>query len=67
MTVFALFFFRCACFGNATEQRRIAEVHSGDTVLSFDPSADNGRGGLVPKRVTRTFTNITEEAAAAMG
>jgi len=36
-------------------------VQPGDIVLSFDPAAENGRGGLSPKRVVRTFTNITEE------
>ncbi|SDU13676.1 hypothetical protein SAMN05428979_1846 [Stappia sp. ES.058] len=33
----------------------------GDLVLSFDPGTFKGRGGLVPKRVTRIFANITEE------
>ncbi|WP_425089659.1 hypothetical protein [Stappia sp.] len=39
----------------------ITDLLPGDIVLSFDPAAFNGRGGLVPKRVTRIFTNITEE------
>ncbi|SDG20179.1 intein N-terminal splicing region, partial [Rhodobacter capsulatus] len=33
----------------------------GDLVLAFDPSADLGRGALVPKRVVRLFQNETEE------
>lgn len=33
----------------------------GDLVLSFDPSADFGRGALVPKRLVRLFHNETEE------
>ncbi|MFT3690216.1 Hint domain-containing protein [Paenirhodobacter sp.] len=41
-----------------------AEINSllpGDLVLAFDPSADLGRGALVPKRVVRLFQNETEE------
>lgn len=33
----------------------------GVLVLAFDPSADLGRGALVPKRVVRLFYNETEE------
>lgn len=33
----------------------------GDSVLAFDPSADLGRGAMVPKRVVRLFHNETEE------
>lgn len=32
--------------------RGIFTVHVGDKVLAFDPSADGGRGALVPRRVT---------------
>ncbi|WP_417667259.1 hypothetical protein [Roseibium sp.] len=56
------------CFSAATLVRvpegvcsPISEIRPGDLVLSFDPLADNGRGALVPKKVVRTFTNITEE------
>ncbi|SER81938.1 intein C-terminal splicing region, partial [Pseudovibrio axinellae] len=42
-------------------QKRISEINEGDTVLAFDPRADSGRTTLVPKIVSRTFTNITEE------
>lgn len=33
----------------------------GESVLAFDPSADLGRGAMVPKRVVRLFHNETEE------
>jgi hypothetical protein len=39
----------------------IAALRSGDSVLSFDPLANSGRGALVPSRVVRLFENITEE------
>ncbi|EFO32557.1 putative large exoprotein involved in heme utilization or adhesion [Roseibium sp. TrichSKD4] len=39
----------------------ISSIVPADIVLSFDPFANDGRGALVPKRVVRTFTNITEE------
>jgi hypothetical protein len=39
----------------------IEALHPGDLVLAFDPSADLGRGALVPKRVVRLFHNETEE------
>ncbi|MEJ8476858.1 DUF4214 domain-containing protein [Roseibium algae] len=56
---------RCFC-GNTIVQllgasAEVSSILPGDTVLSFDPSADHGRGALVPKKVVRTFTNITEE------
>ena len=41
--------------------RAISSIIPGEAVHSFDPSADCGRGELVPKKVVRTFTNITEE------
>jgi hypothetical protein len=40
--------------------RPIDSLRPGDTVLSFDPAAFNGRGGLVEKRVTRLFGNVTD-------
>ncbi|MCA1242068.1 hypothetical protein LC092_06440 [Stappia stellulata] len=42
-------------------EKNIKFVLPNDIIFSFDPSDNNGRGGLVPRRVTRTFTNITEE------
>jgi hypothetical protein len=39
----------------------IAEIRVGDVVMSFDPTADGGRGALVPKRVKRLFRNTTTE------
>lgn len=39
----------------------ISEIRVGDFVLSFSPSADFGRGALVPRRVTRLFGNVTTE------
>ncbi|MDR0807570.1 MAG: hypothetical protein LBE86_00295, partial [Gemmobacter sp.] len=41
--------------------RRIETVLPGDIVFSYDGSADDGRGALVPKRVVRLFRNETEE------
>ncbi|QFT33325.1 hypothetical protein FIV00_22735 [Labrenzia sp. THAF82] len=56
------------CFSGSTsiltiddEIKPIRKICIGDVVLSFDPFADFGRGFLVPKKVVRTFTNITEE------
>ncbi|SDU13695.1 hypothetical protein [Stappia sp. ES.058] len=56
------------CFSNdvkiqvdSDQSLTISDICPGDIVLSFDPSANKGRGALVPKRVTRIFTNITEE------
>ena len=34
--------------------RAISEVRVGDKVMAFDPHADGGRGGLVPRAVTAT-------------
>lgn len=44
-----------------TEACTIEALRPGDLVLAFDPSADLGRGALVPKRVVRLFQNETEE------
>ena len=44
-----------------TETKPISEIRVGDTVMSFDPAADGGRGALVPKRVKRLFRNTTTE------
>ncbi|TYC53802.1 DUF4214 domain-containing protein, partial [Rhodobacterales bacterium] len=46
--------------GPTGEVLRIADVCVGDVVLAFDPLVANGRGSLVPKKVTRTFQNITD-------
>jgi hypothetical protein len=39
----------------------IEQIGIGESVFSFEPLAAYGRGALVPKKVVRTFTNITEE------
>ena len=44
-----------------TSTTPISALRIGDTVLSFDPAADLGRGALVPRRVTRLFRNSTSE------
>jgi hypothetical protein len=56
------------CFPSATliqtsitESKPICEIRVGDVVMSFDPTADGGRGALVPKRVKRLFRNSTTE------
>ncbi|CTQ34811.1 hypothetical protein [Jannaschia rubra] len=36
-------------------------IRPGDVVFSFDASADDGRGALVPARVVRLFSNETTE------
>lgn len=41
------------------QEKPIEDIRPGDLVMSFDPSADQGRGALVPKPVSRTFQNIT--------
>ncbi|KMO37563.1 hypothetical protein VQ03_19035 [Methylobacterium tarhaniae] len=38
-------------------EKPIEQIELGDLVMAFDPSAEAGRGGMVPKRVTRLFTN----------
>jgi len=40
--------------------KQVSEISVGDKVLSFDPIGEIGRGALAPKKVVRTFTNITE-------
>ncbi len=40
-------------------QKPIEEVDVDDMVMSFDPDAEDGLGASVPRRVTRTFTNVT--------
>ncbi|WP_284262158.1 hypothetical protein [Roseicyclus amphidinii] len=44
-----------------TDTCPISDIRVGDTVLAFDPSADLGRGALVPRKVTRLYRNTTEE------
>ncbi|MFN7306204.1 MAG: Hint domain-containing homing endonuclease, partial [Acetobacteraceae bacterium] len=41
------------------QEKPIEDIRVGDMVMSFDPSADQGRGALVPKPVSRTFQNVT--------
>jgi hypothetical protein len=41
------------------QEKPIEDIRVGDMVMSFDPAADQGRGALVPKPVSRTFQNIT--------
>jgi hypothetical protein len=42
-------------------EKPIEQIELGDLVMAFDPSADAGRGGMVPKRVTRLFTNEAKQ------
>lgn len=56
--------FRCFLAGTPIlmadgQEKPIEDIRVGDMVMSFDPSADQGRGALVPKPVSRTFQNIT--------
>ena len=46
---------------SSTETRPISDIRVGDTVLAFDPSADLGRGALVPRKVVRLYRNTTDE------
>jgi hypothetical protein len=41
--------------------KRIDALNLGDTILTFDPQADGGRGALLSGVVTRTFENVTQE------
>ena len=41
--------------------KRIDAIRTGETVLTFDPHADGGRGALLSGVVTRTFENVTQE------
>lgn len=43
------------------QPKAIRDIKVGDVIMSFDPSADSGRGALVPKRVKRLFRNTTTE------
>jgi hypothetical protein len=56
------------CFDGATlvtmhdqTMKPISDLCSGDTILSFDPLDELGRGALVPRRVTRLYRNMTTE------
>ncbi len=56
------------CFAQGTpiplsseKSSSIEFIETGDLVLSFDANIDEGYATLVPKRVLRTFTNITDE------
>ena len=44
-----------------TETRPISDIRVGDTVLAFDPSADLGRGALIPRKVVLLYRNSTDE------
>jgi hypothetical protein len=44
-----------------TSTTPISDLRIGDVVLAFDPHTDNGRGALVPRRVTKLFSNVTTE------
>ena len=44
-----------------TTSTAISALRLGDIVLSYDSSADKGRGALVPRRVTRLYCNTTTE------
>ena len=44
-----------------TSTKPIADLRVGDAVLAFDPYTDDGRGALVPRRVTKLFSNVTTE------
>ena len=46
---------------SATQTKPIEDICLGDTVLSFDPAADLGRGALVARKVVRLYRNTTEE------
>ena len=45
----------------------ISEVRVGDRVMAFDPHADNGRGGLVPRAVTATHRSEVEHVLDVFG
>jgi hypothetical protein len=44
-----------------TQTKPISDIRVGDTVLAFNPSADLGRGALVPRKVVRLYRNTTGE------
>lgn len=41
-------------------EKPIEDVQVGDSVMAFDPAADNGLGETVPKRVSRLYRNATD-------
>ena len=49
------------------QEKPIEDIRVGDMVMSFDPAADQGRGALVPKPVSRTFQNITRSIVDLRG
>lgn len=56
----------CAAVGmgiqtSLTTTTPISTLHPGDTILAFSPTADNGRGALAPRRITRLYRNTTTE------
>jgi hypothetical protein len=44
-----------------TSATPISDLRVGDVVLAFDPHTELGRGGLVPRRVTKLYRNATTE------
>jgi hypothetical protein len=44
-----------------TQTKPISDIRVGDTVLAFDPTADLGRGALLPRKVVRLYRNTTDE------
>jgi uncharacterized protein (DUF697 family) len=46
---------------SATTVKPICDIRVGDVVMAFDPHADLGRGALVPRKVTRLYSNTTQE------
>jgi len=44
-----------------SETKPISDIRVGDTVLAFDPAADQGRGALAPRKVVRIYRNTTTE------
>ncbi|MGU3541198.1 hypothetical protein, partial [Methylobacterium sp. A54F] len=48
-------------------EKPIGEVRPGDLVMAFDGSADPGRGGLVPRPVTRTFRDTARHVVDLRG
>lgn len=45
----------------------ISSVREGDEVLAFDPDAENGRGGLVPRRVTAVHRSEVDHVLDVFG
>ncbi len=48
-------------------RKSIEQIRIGDMVMAFDARAEAGRGALVPRRVTRTFQNITRSIVDLRG